>query len=74
MLEAAVNATKSIDDKKRAAWLKANQVDTLMGILRFDGPNNHGPDLSKVKQVIDKKWVVVWPTEFAPPGVKAMLP
>jgi branched-chain amino acid transport system substrate-binding protein len=74
MLEASINATKSIDDKKMAAWLRANQVDTLMGRLRFDGPNNHGPDLSKVRQVIDKKWVVVWPTEFAPPGVKAMLP
>jgi branched-chain amino acid transport system substrate-binding protein len=74
MLEAAISATNSLDDKKMAAWLKANQVDTLMGKLRFDGPNNHGPDLSKVKQVIDKKWVVVWPTEFTPPGVKANLP
>ena len=74
MLEAAITATNSLDDKKMAAWLRGNQVDTLMGKLRFDGPNNHGPDLSVVKQVIDKKWVVVWPTELAAPGVKAILP
>jgi len=74
MLEAAATATNSIDDKKMSAWLRANQVDTLMGKLRFDGPNNHGPDGSKVKQVIDKKWVVVWPAEFAAPGVKPNLP
>jgi hypothetical protein len=74
MLEAAITATNSIDDKKMSAWLRANELDMLMGKLRFDGPNNHGSDLSKVKQVIDKKWVVMWPTEFAPPGVKAMLP
>lgn len=74
MLEAAVVGTNSIDDKKMAAWLKANKVETLMGNLSFDGPNNHGPDLSKIKQVIDKKWVVVWPPEFAAPGVKPNLP
>ena len=74
MLEASVNGTKSIDDKKMAAWLKANKVDTLMGNLTFDGPNNHGPDLSKIKQVIDKKWAVVWPAEFAAPGLKPNLP
>jgi branched-chain amino acid transport system substrate-binding protein len=74
MLEAAITGTNSLDDKKMAAWLKANEVKAIIGDLRFDGPNNHGPDQSKVKQVIDKKWVVVWPTEYAPPGVKAMLP
>ena len=56
----------------RAAWLKGAQVDTLMGKLRFDGPNNHGPDLSVVKQVIGKRWVVVWPDNVA--GAKAELP
>lgn len=72
MLEASVVATKSLDDKKMAAWLKGAQVDTLMGKLRFDGPNNHGPDLSVVKQVINKRWVVVWPENVA--GAKAELP
>jgi ABC-type branched-subunit amino acid transport system substrate-binding protein len=72
LLEASIVATKSLDDKKMAAWLKGAQVDTLMGKLRFDGPNNHGPDLSIVKQVIDKRWVVVWPENVA--GAKAVLP
>ena len=48
-----------------AQWLKTNRVDTIIGRLRFDGPNNYGDDLSKVKQVQDGKWVVVWPKEFA---------
>ncbi|MGE0734765.1 MAG: amino acid ABC transporter substrate-binding protein [Alphaproteobacteria bacterium] len=74
LLEKSVNATKSLDDKKMADWLKGNKVETALGNMSFDGPNNHGPDQSKVKQVIDKKWVVVWPPEFAPPGVKPMLP
>jgi branched-chain amino acid transport system substrate-binding protein len=72
LLEASIVATKSLEDKKMAAWLQGAQVDTLMGKLRFDGPNNHGPDLSVVKQVIDKKWVVVWPENVA--GAKPILP
>jgi len=74
LLDAAVTATKGLDDKKMAAWLKSSKVETLMGDLTFDGPNNHGPDLSKIKQVIDKKWQVVWPPEFAAPGAKPNLP
>ena len=72
MLEASVVATKSLDDKKMATWLKGTQLDTLMGKLRWDGPNNHGPDLSVVKQVINKRWVVVWPESVS--GAKAVLP
>ena len=68
LLEAAVTATKGLDDKALAQWLKTNRVDTITGRLRFDGPNNYGDDLSKVKQVQDGKWVVVWPKEFAAPG------
>jgi ABC-type branched-subunit amino acid transport system substrate-binding protein len=69
MLEAAVTATKSLDDKQIAAWLKKNRVDTIQGKLRFDGPTNYGDDLMRIKQVQNGKWVVVWPKEFAPPGV-----
>ena len=61
LLEAAVTATKSLDDKALGQWLRANPVDTMIGKLRFDGPNNYGDDLFKVKQVQDGKWVVVWP-------------
>lgn len=68
MIEAAVTATKSLDNKGLAAWLKANKVDTITGKLRFTELGNYGDDLSKVKQVQNGKWVVVWPKEFAAPG------
>ncbi len=74
VLEAAVTATKSLDDKALAQWLKKNPVDTLLGKLRFDGPNNYGDDLIKIKQVQDRKWVVVWPREFAAPGARLLPP
>ena len=74
LLEAAVTATRSLDDKVLADWLKANRVDTIIGKLRFDGPNNYGDDLSKVKQVQDGKWLVVWPKEFAAPGAQLLAP
>ena len=74
VIEAAVTATKSLDDKALAEWLRKNPVDTILGRLRFDGPNNYGDDLSKVKQVQDGKWVVVWPREFAAPGARLLPP
>jgi branched-chain amino acid transport system substrate-binding protein len=74
ILEAAVTATRSLDDKVLADWLRANRVDTIIGKVRFDGPNNYGDDLSKVKQVQDGKWVVVWPKEFAAPGAQLLVP
>jgi enoyl-CoA hydratase/carnithine racemase len=45
-----------------------------IGTLRFDGPNNYGDDLFKVKQVQDGKWLVVWPREFAAPGARLLPP
>jgi ABC-type branched-subunit amino acid transport system substrate-binding protein len=74
VLEAAVNATKSLDDKVLAQWIKKNRIDTIVGKLRFDGPNNYGDDLFKVKQVQDGKWVVVWPREFVAPGARLSPP
>ena len=74
VIEAAVTATRSLDDKTLAQWLRANRVETVNGKLRFDGPNNYGDDLSKVKQVQDGKWVVVWPKEFAAPGARLIVP
>src|SRR5213593_1531603 len=72
LLEAAVTATKSLDDKAMAQWLRKSQVPTIVGRLRFDGPNNYGDDLSKVKQAQGGKWVVVWPKEFAAPGTRLL--
>jgi branched-chain amino acid transport system substrate-binding protein len=70
LLEAAVTATKSLDDKVLADWLKKNRVKTIIGELRFDGPNNYGDDLMRVKQLQDGKWLVVWPKDSAAPGAK----
>ncbi len=74
LLEAGVTATKSLDDKVLAQWLKRNRVDTIIGRARFDGPNNYGDDLSKIKQIQDGKWVVVWPKEWAAPGARLLTP
>ena len=74
LLEAAVTATQSLDDKALGQWLRKNRVDTIIGKLRFDGPNNYGDDLFKIKQVQDGKWVVVWPREFAAPGTRLLPP
>jgi branched-chain amino acid transport system substrate-binding protein len=73
VLEAAVNATKSLDDKVLAAWLKKNRVDTIQGPLRFDGPSNYGDDLMRVKQVQNGRWVTVWPKAAAAPGATLMV-
>ena len=75
VLAAAVTATKSLDDKVLTQWLNTNKVKTIYGPkpLRFDGLNNFGDDLMVVKQAQKNKWVVVWPLEFAPPGVKMIV-
>lgn len=73
VLTTAVTATKSLDDKVIGAWLKKNPVDAVAGHLRFNGPNNYGDDLMKVKQVQNGRWVVVWPTQFAAPGAKLIV-
>jgi ABC-type branched-subunit amino acid transport system substrate-binding protein len=72
ILETAVSATKSLDDKALASWLKANRVDAITGKLRFTETGNYGDDLSKVKQVQDGRWVVVWPKDSATPGAKLL--
>ncbi|MBG9390423.1 amino acid ABC transporter substrate-binding protein [Caenimonas aquaedulcis] len=68
ILEAAVTATKSLDDKAIADWLKKNRVNTIQGTLRFNGASNYGDDLMHVKQIQNGKWVVVWPKDVAAPG------
>ncbi|HEV8256461.1 MAG TPA: amino acid ABC transporter substrate-binding protein [Casimicrobiaceae bacterium] len=73
LLEAAVTATNSLDDKAIAQWIKTNRVDTIQGKLRFDGPSNYGDDLMRVKQVQNGRWVVVWPPEVAAPGAKLLV-
>jgi branched-chain amino acid transport system substrate-binding protein len=74
VLHAAVSATKSLDDKVLANWLRANPVNTIMGVMRFNGQGNYGGDLSNVKQVQGGKWVTVWPRAQAAPGTKLIMP
>ena len=74
MLEAAVSATKSLDDKVLGDWIRKNKIDTIQGKLRFDGPSNYGDDLMRVKQVQNGRWVVVWPKEVAAPGASLVGP
>ena len=75
-LEAAVNGAKSVDDKALAAWLKKNQVDTIMGRLSWETANNYTPGaaLYKVKQLQEGKWTVIWPKQFAAPGARLIAP
>ena len=72
VIEAGVKGTNSLDDKAIAAWLKKNPVQSIQGRLRYDGPNNYGDDLMRLKQNQNGKWVVVWPKEYAAPGVRLM--
>lgn len=73
ILEAGVRGANSLDDRKIAQWLKKNRVDTIQGRLRFDGPNNYGDDLMKIKQVQGGTWKVVWPESFAAPGARLQM-
>lgn len=74
ILDQAVTATKSLDDKVLADWLKKNRVDAIIGKLRFDGASNYGDDLMKIKQLQNGKWLVVWPPASAAPGAKLLTP
>ena len=68
ILEAGIKGSNSLEDRKIADWLKANKVDTVVGKLRFDGPNNYGDDLNRIKQLQNGKWVVIHPKDVAMPG------
>lgn len=70
ILEQGVNGAKSLEDKQIAAFLKKNVVNTIYGPLKFDGLYNHGAPAQLIRQVQNKEWKVVWPKEFAAPGVK----
>jgi branched-chain amino acid transport system substrate-binding protein len=71
-LEAGVKGSGSLEDAKIAAWLKKNRVDTIVGKVRFDGPNNYGDDLNRIKQLQGGKWLVIHPKDVALPGSKMM--
>jgi ABC-type branched-subunit amino acid transport system substrate-binding protein len=68
ILEAGVTATKGLDDKAIASWIKANRIDTIQGKLHFSGNGNYGDDLMLIKQVQGGKWTVVWPKSHTTGG------
>ena len=70
ILEAAVAATKGLDDKAMAEWLRKSEVQTVLGRQTFAGPNNSGPVGTMLKQVQGGKWTVVYPAKFQAPGGK----
>jgi branched-chain amino acid transport system substrate-binding protein len=72
ILEQGVNGAKSLEDKQIAAFLKKNVINTIYGPLKFDGLYNHGTAAQLIRQVQNKEWKVVWPREFAAPGVKLL--
>jgi branched-chain amino acid transport system substrate-binding protein len=74
ILGAAVTGARSLDQEKLADWLRRNRVKTVQGVVRFDGKNNYGDDLSKVKQIRNGDWAIVWPPEFAKPGLRPVYP
>jgi branched-chain amino acid transport system substrate-binding protein len=44
MLEQAINATKSIDDRKLADYFRKNEMKTIVGNFRFDADGERVPD------------------------------
>ena len=74
MLARAPAWRERLDDKALAKWLKANRVDTIIGKVRFDGQNNFGDDLYRLRQVQGDRWLVVWPKEWAAPGARLIYP
>lgn len=73
ILTHAVRETKSLDDKAMAAFLKKNGAPTIIGRVRFDGPNNYGDDLMRIKQVQNGRWVIVHPKDVATPGASIVI-
>jgi branched-chain amino acid transport system substrate-binding protein len=74
VLVAAVKATKSIDDKKLADWLKTNDVDTSLGKRNFRGAHNtNSEDATHIRQIQNKEFVTVWPIDKRTPGAKIIV-
>jgi branched-chain amino acid transport system substrate-binding protein len=72
-LVAGVEGAGSLDQEEIANYLLENGVDTVIGHLEFDPEkNNYSEDLTRIKQIQDGQWVVVWPEEYALPGAEVI--
>lgn len=75
ILEAAVNATRSLDDQVLARWLDTATVDTVVGRRDFRGKNHtNSVDGSMLRQLQGGKWVAIWPPDQMTPGVQLIAP
>jgi hypothetical protein len=84
MLEQAVNATKSIDDKVLADYLRKNEMQTVVGPIRFDANGeraNQRRDHAQFRGIKDKdtdqfrqpgKQVIIHPTRQQRQGDRAL--
>ncbi|MGH8873148.1 MAG: ABC transporter substrate-binding protein [Acidimicrobiia bacterium] len=68
-LQQAAEGAGSLEQQAMCDWLIANGADTLFHgkIEFFPDQQNYFEDLSKIKQVQDGDWWVVYPEEFAAP-------
>ena len=74
ILEAAAKGAGKIDDAAMSEWLKKNTVQTVVGPRSFEGAFNAGKASTKLKQVQNKEWVTVWPSESRPSGGSFLAP
>lgn len=73
-LQQAAEGAGSLDQQEMCDWLLENEVNTLFhGDIQFyPDQQNYFEDLSKVKQIQDGEWYVIWPEEYAAPGRSAV--
>jgi branched-chain amino acid transport system substrate-binding protein len=76
MLEQAVNGTKSLDQKQLAAYLRKNEMQTIVGPIRYDKSGewaNPRVVQAQFRGVVDKdieqfrkpgKQVILWPEQY----------
>ncbi|MGH8927872.1 MAG: ABC transporter substrate-binding protein [Acidimicrobiia bacterium] len=68
-IQQAAEGAGTLDQQAMCDWLIANGADTLLHgrIEFFPEEQNYFEDLSKIKQIQDGDWYVVYPEEFAAP-------
>ncbi|WP_018235765.1 ABC transporter substrate-binding protein [Ensifer sp. BR816] len=74
ILAAAAAGAGKLDEAAMAEWLRANTVQTVLGLRDFEGKFNAGKASTKLKQVQDNQWVTVFPADLRPPGRRSTLP
>ena len=69
ILLTAVNEV-GVDNAKIIEWLHANEIDSLVGTIAFDGYNGYTTDFNRIAQVQNGKRVLVWPEDVAGADIK----